>query len=373
MATQIDWVRQISKVPSETTEFNQWLEAGDALKFLDDSVADRELILYAAMSHAYMHAVFVPLSKLDPADKEDLMEWNFSPSSSWGISYNFGTPREISISPPMESTGSKTIDAGEQVIFLRHFEGRMGQKNYVELLQKFIHCFELHFIEERNAFCRLDSRGDLEDVIEITEAKENLIVTCERELVDQYATITDSAVVRMFDFTRWRTSNFNGWSGSTPSFVDSGNIFYRQQIESGHASYIRGCQVLYSPLSKDEVVERQESIYQDKDRKYESYIAHDFKNGVVREISTEPGKTTNYFTESELPFETSPAFFRPDVLIKYKSDSEKYRLADRSITCRGAWYLKTYDTNEAGQVHTYIVYLRGLPHEEQLHWKAYNE
>ena len=99
----------------------------------------------------------------------------------------------------------------------------------------------------------------------------------------------------------------------------------------------------------------------------------DWKNGVVREISTEPGNTANYFTKSGLPFEVSPAFFRPDVLLRYKSDSDKYTLQDRSISCRGAWHLQTYDINEAGQVHTYIVYLRSLPYEEQLYWKAHNE
>jgi hypothetical protein len=31
------------------------------------------------------------------------------------------------------------------------------------------------------------------------------------------------------------------------------------------------------------------------------------------------------------------------------------------------------NVNEAGQVHTYIIYLSRLPYEEQLHWKAYNE
>jgi hypothetical protein len=35
--------------------------------------------------------------------------------------------------------------------------------------------------------------------------------------------------------------------------------------------------------------------------------------------------------------------------------------------------LKTYDINDVGQVHTYIAYLRDLPHEEQLYWKAHNE
>jgi hypothetical protein len=61
------------------------------------------------------------------------------------------------------------------------------------------------------------------------------------------------------------------------------------------------------------------------------------------------------------------------VLLKYKADSEKYRLQDRSISCRGAWHLDTYDINEAGQIHTYLIYLRNLPYEEQLYWKAFNE
>jgi len=69
----------------------------------------------------------------------------------------------------------------------------------------------------------------------------------------------------------------------------------------------------------------------------------------------------------------SPAFFRPEVLAKYKGDSDKYRVDDRAITCRGAWHLKGFDINEEGQIHAYIVDLRNLPHEEQLHWKAYNE
>lgn len=69
----------------------------------------------------------------------------------------------------------------------------------------------------------------------------------------------------------------------------------------------------------------------------------------------------------------SPAFFKPEVLVKYKTDSEKYRLLGRSISCRGAWSLQTYDINDAGQVHTYLVYLRHLPYEEQLYWKSYNE
>ena len=74
-----------------------------------------------------------------------------------------------------------------------------------------------------------------------------------------------------------------------------------------------------------------------------------------------------------MPWKISPTFFRPEVLQKYKADPEKYTIDGRSINCRGAWYLTTYDINEAGQVHSYIGYLAQLPYEEQLYWRSFNE
>jgi hypothetical protein len=74
-----------------------------------------------------------------------------------------------------------------------------------------------------------------------------------------------------------------------------------------------------------------------------------------------------------LPLQISPVFFNAQVLDKYKADPEKYRLGQRSINCRHAWSLQTYDVNEAGQVHTYITYLGNLPYAEQLYWKSFNE
>ena len=98
--------------------------------------------------------------------------------------------------------------------------------------------------------------------------------------------------------------------------------------------------------------------------------------GKIRSSGKYPAPQGTQLTTSpnhDLPFELSPAFFKPEVLLKYKADSDKYRLAGRSISCRGAWSLQTYDVNEAGTVYTYLLYLRNLPYEEQLYWKSYNE
>lgn len=112
-----------------------------------------------------------------------------------------------------------------------------------------------------------------------------------------------------------------------------------------------------------------------KDRKYVEFIAHDWRNKRITKISADPKATTNYFEahDNSLPFELSPAFFRPEVILKYKTDKDKYTVGERDIACRAAWHLRAFDVNEAGQVFAYICYLRNLPYAEQLHWQSYNE
>lgn len=336
-------------------------------------------MFYAALQHAFINTFVVPACLVNPPNRDDLMLWNCNAGCSWSFSWTHSDPPVVSISSPPE-TGSKTLDSGEQLVFYRHFEGRLGRKGYFEILQRFVHLSDLHFLDERNSYCRLDKRGDIEEVIRITEVAEGegrgggSIITFMRGVLDQYLALTDSVLIRTYDFTRYRPMRFRGWS-ATPhveSVGDGTEFAYRIAVEAGNGSYLRGFQVVRPVLTKGSALATL-ACRAEEDRKYASFIAQDWKNKVVREISCAPGQTANYFTKSDLPFELSPAFFRPEVLLKYKADSEKYRLKDRSISCRGSWHLQTYDVNEVGQVHTYLVYLRDLPYQEQLHWKSHNE
>ena len=112
-----------------------------------------------------------------------------------------------------------------------------------------------------------------------------------------------------------------------------------------------------------------------EETEYVEFIAHDWRNDRVTKISTDPTSTTNYFEahENSLPHELSPAFFNSEVLLKYKGDNDKYTVRERDIHCRGAWMLRSYDVNEAGQVHAYLCYLRNLPYPEQRYWLSFNE
>jgi len=379
MVDPVKRLTEISRAPLEKAAFESWLRMDDAIAFLKDNAREKEFVMYASTGSALLHAVLVPEASVNPPDIEDLMRWN-SPLSSWGIVATFREPASVSIVPPLHGTGSKTLNGGEPLVFGRSFEGRVGKKGYYEVLQKFTHLFDLHWLESRNAYCRLDKSGDVEDIIRVVEIPGRgtkyggIIIVFNRYVLDEYLILTDSAIARMFDITCYRSGNFIGWSDRHDlQYTKDPHLFYRSHIESGHASYMRGGQIVRSLTSKETVRERHSSFGEPEERKYASFIAVDWKNRVVREISTAPGHTANYFTKSGLPFEVSPVFFKPEVLSKYKADSEKYRLEDRSISCRAAWHLQTYDINEAGQVHTYIVYLRNLPYEEQLYWKAHNE
>jgi hypothetical protein len=379
MINVIAVLKQMSVPPLDGVSFQSWLDQDDAVAFLQRNTVDDEFVLYANMPSIYMHAVLVPSISVERPNVEDLMSWHFDAYSSWGVMSSASSSREIEITPPLDHTGSVTFDRGEQLIFARNFEGRVGEKHYIEILQKFTHLSGLHYLHEKGSYCCLDRHGDVEEVIRMIEidAKGQMfggtIVTVKREVLDRYATLTDSAIVRTFDFTRFCLSKFGGWRDNHDGGITNvDDLFYRKHVEPGHASYMRGCQIVRSQVSKDAVIDEFHPC-SEKNEEYASFIAHDLRHDEVREISCAPRATANYFVDSDLPFEHSPAFFRPEVLSKYKADSEKYRMDSRTISCRGTWSLQSYDINDVGQVHTYLVYLRHLPYEEQLHWKAHNE
>lgn len=130
--------------------------------------------------------------------------------------------------------------------------------------------------------------------------------------------------------------------------------------------------IIRSNISKESIYKK--ICNEDEDKQYETFIAYNRKNKKIEEISCAPECLASYFEEdSALPFEISPAFFNPEILAKYKANPDKYKIEHRRITCRDTWQLRTFDINKAGQVHTYLRYLKELPYEEQQYWKSFNE
>jgi hypothetical protein len=276
--------------------------------------------------------------------------------------------------------GSKTLDSGVDLVFGRTFEGWSdSERNYFEVNQEYTHLADIHWRPERKAYCRFDDNGDLADIVSISPHQKtddvSLISFNWRNLED-YLAVADFSLVRMFDFTLLRRGSFSGWpDGPEEKRQVSPDLFFRQKI-GGNCGYTRGVQIIRPRRDARTAGEDISSSWSGRgNREHTTFVAYDWRNKQIAEISTAPGATTNYFeaAANDLPFELSPAFFRPEVLSKYKTDREKYTVSDREIRCRASWSLRGYDVNAAGQVHAYICDLRALPYGEQLHWKTYNE
>ena len=50
------------------------------------------------------------------------------------------------------------------------------------------------------------------------------VVIFEKSYLDRYAAMSDSVIIRMFDFTRFRPSHFQGWSPGEESELDEGDL-----------------------------------------------------------------------------------------------------------------------------------------------------
>lgn len=371
-------LKLLSDEPDSEDDFHSWCQQSEISEFLSSDVSDEYIILYASLPHTFIHAIFLPDTQAHKDNFDNLMRWSGNPFSSWGVSCS---SEDVTIEKPLSSFGDKSLTYGEQIIFARSFEGTDNCATYYEINQKIAHSLDLHYLAERKSWCKLNLHGEIDEIIKIIKISDDkksdggTVICANKNILGEYAGIESHKLFRMFDFTRYKTSNFNGW-GSDRKVValNNSNIWGSINIVNGVGSYSRGFQLSDIAIAKEKIIANIFGYSAEENHKdYCSYIAHDWKNSEIKEISCNPNCLANYFTESDLPFEITPTFFKPEVLLKYKTDRDRFTLNSRSIYCRGAWELKTFDVNSAGQVHTYLIYLSHLPYEEQLHWKQYNE
>jgi hypothetical protein len=339
------------------------------------------VILYAGFQALLIVAVFGEASRLATPDKDQLYNSSFYIDEAWCIqkAYGGGQGHQMYLEPPLDFPEKHPLHGAEPIVFRRSFDGMSDYDPAIEISQKLVHSLGLHFIPERSAYCRLNSEGDLEEVIQVFRDvgtsefdSRRTLVLIKAEQLAEYMAVGGYSLYRKFDVTRFVPGSFSQWDRSERHFDDQ-DLFYNKGLSGGNASYIHGGQILRPTITVEELIEEWKRESDPNAREYETFKIHDWKNDRLVEWSSAPAEISNYFTKSDKPFELSPAYFSPEVLTKYKADPDKYELRDRSITCRNAWYLKTFDINEAGQVHTYIGYLQSLPFKEQQHWKLHNE
>ena len=377
----VERISELNRPPVEQTEFAAWIAADKHLDLLVENAKEEEVIIYACGKHTFIHAVVLSEERLEPPDIDDLLGWNGNPFAS-AASYVWGGGRnDVWVERGSPIHGSEALEAARALVFARQIPGLPGAATqYFEVAQDYSHLSEAHYLPEHSSYCRFDERGDLEKIVTVsskTPDDDDLsVVTFKREPLEEYFATSSSALVRMFDFTLLRYGEFGGWPDGPEELTSQKTLFFRQKIDPGKAAYTRGVQLIRPSRPSAEIFSGIKRYPTEADTtQYVDFVAYDFRNRCVRDISTDPRATTNYFRweGNSLPFETSPAFFAPEVLSRFKSDSEKYTIEDRHLYCRDTWELRGYDVNEAGQIHAYICDLRDLPYQEQHYWKSFNE
>lgn len=376
-------VKQIEKfltsalvIPQTNTPgYSEWLKCDDVLEFFRKSIYD-DVPVYLSCRGFYLYSVFVPQNRLKKDFVEDLLKWNFGPSDGWGygVFYNKTKKPSAEICPPLNYTGSEILESAEPIFFLREFLGYQTP-SYLEINQRFSHISGVHWVEHKKAYCRINDEGDFDEIVVAKRNERDIVCTVKRDALNFYMFLTKSVMIRVFDITRCvdvmdllQTDRTENKISNEEFEIYSRRILIDNNNHQPAASSLRGVQILQNQNTFEDLIGEKK-----KHQDYATFIAHDWKHQKICECSSDPTKLGNYFVKSDLPYGTSPAFFKPEVLSKYKQDPDKYTVEQRSISCRGSWYLKTYDINEAGQVHTYLVYLGQLPYKEQLYWKSFNE
>lgn len=357
-----------------------WSKGEPFINFLQSNDLSSRLVLLATTRLQFMHSLIVDNSKLEAIDQDDLVNWSVSiPETAAGYCYDFSDPPSVRVCREIEGTRTKTLENSTPILFGRYFDGLLGpNKKYYEINQEITHASEVHWVEEKHAYCKIDHLGDIEEIINITQSwnKENnlSLITCEPEILEDYLFATNSSIVRLYIFQIPGGENLKMQKIHKDRIIRTHSTeLFSKTYQVNELCFLRGVQIIRLHNSPETVARR--IMGENIEKKYVEFTARDLRDGRIKKISTDPIATSNFYNmnQSDKPLELSPAFFRPEVLSKYKADPEKYTLSGRWLNCRNAWTLRDIDFTENGQIHAYICDLAAIPYEEQLYWLSCNE
>ena len=373
--------------PNDDESFRAWIRGRAHLEFLQRNAQEDEIIVaalspaqtcinsfVASADHPDLHGDVVAMERWSPSPFEHgaaTYSWSWGPDGVHPVSRDDSPWNDL---PP---------DV-RPLVFGRGLDGIPGRDGvHYEIAQEYTHVSDIHWQPKRRAYSRFDHRGDWLDVVSVSERGESYyadIVSFRREDLDLHLIAMNAVLVQVFDFSLRRsdqvpTLDYSDHIDRTVH-VNPG-VIYREMINEDNFGFIRGVQVVQPKLTSGEIesLVKTGRIPDSKESDPVEFTVHDLRGGGIVDVSTDPKTTTNYFEKHKntLPYEMSPASFRPEVLSRYNADSEKYTVEEDRIYCRESWYLRRYWVNEAGQVSAYICDLRNLPYEEQVHWSIHNE
>lgn len=191
------------------------------------------VILYASFQSLLIISLFGRASNLATPDKDKLYNSSFYVDEAWCIqrAWGGGQGHRMYLEPPLDFPDGHPLHCAEPIVFRRSFEGMSNYDPPIELSQKFVHSLGLHFMAERNAYCCLNSEGDLEEIIQIFrdvgtgefDSRRTLVLIKAKQLAE-FMAVGGYALYRKFDVTRFVPGSFSKWKRSERHF-DAPDLF----------------------------------------------------------------------------------------------------------------------------------------------------
>lgn len=373
-----DYLAVQDSIPEDQKELENWFKMQDVLNFLFNSTENMVPIYLHDRSHGglFIYSLLVPEEMLKEDYVSDLLNWSISISSGYGYGYSFSDRKHVPhLYEPISGNSPRFLNDSTPIFFVRECFNHTLTK--LEINQKISHVLEICWNEKRNAFCKFNDVGDFIDIATMKHNNKLTLCTLKKEDLDFYMYLSKSVLIRFIDIMRYAKNFKHAQHDNRQNLElkDPENEIYASLIIENmdneiNFSWLRGFQIIRNNVSDEQMMKR---LIGKEDRNYETFLICDFKNDRVIEWSSDPEKLANYFIESDNPFETSPAFFNPEVLSKYKQDPEKYTVHTQNIECRGSWSIDYIDINKEGQVFAFMYQLSSLPYSEQKYWKSFNE
>lgn len=371
-------------VPKENDKKAAWLEGAiDSFEWLQKNVSDdQDIVIYACNPSFFLHSVLASATKVLPPDHKDLQKFDIRPDHTWNELCMFNPIKGdiVGIESPFAETRCRSLVGGEKLIFERHFEGLKPCETVIEISQKLIQTLDLYYCYDKTSYCKINDQGDIEDIICIyfdsdeTDYRKSIrAVTIKRSCLERYLVLSSMSMVSQFKFFRSTIESTHYIGESEEKVRQNDDIYLSHRVAVGLGSLARGHIIFRTNIKRDSIIEEWKNRYNSKGKEYATFIIHDRENNRLIETSCDPCNFSTQFEKSTLPSQMSPAYFRPDVLLRYRADPEKYTMDSGRISCRNSWDLRSCHINESRQVYSYICDLAELPYSEQLYWKSFNE
>jgi len=293
---------------------------------------------------------------------------------SWDLSIGHGQPGVTTSHVSGESV-STYYRYGEKnrirpFLYSRYFSGAHAE--YKEIEEEFRLYHNLAHDHDRNLLLDFDESGREIEVVRITEQS----VKVRLRYIRQYQAATQQYLAIYFDSTRYSSLPIADVGEIRNSIADEksrwtmgvSNCDFRDDYET--FSHALGKVIIEPPpIEKSGMLPFKE----DNDDKEVPFVIRVDGEGESIEFSSNPDNLGDYFGGNPgAPHYLTPVFFRREVLSKYYSEPDRFKVTDGKLTCLNLWTCRI-DNDQQSNVIVFLGDLgRDMPYSERLHWKGFN-